>query len=109
MTTSAERAASWYARNRELQIQRSAARNKVTKQRRREMLSIFDCISCGQSNPDVIEWHHLDPASKERNIFTGNIAEDTFWNEVLKCVPLCCNCHTLIHKNKLCLIPQVRT
>ena len=74
--------------------------------RRKNMLSVFSCISCGCSDPSVIQWHHVDPQTKELDIYRTAWAEDKFWNEVLKCVPLCANCHIKIHKNLLCLIPQ---
>ena len=79
--------------------------NNRTKVRRKKLLSEFCCRSCSNSNVAVIQWHHLDPSTKDHNIFHGTRNEDTFWNEVLKCVPLCANCHLLIHKDLLCLIP----
>ena len=94
-----------YKLNRERLIADSTARNKRTVDRRREMLSHFPCRSCGNNNSNVIQWHHIDPSTKEFEIFRTAWPEDKFWNEVLKCVPLCANCHVLIHKNKLCLIP----
>ena len=98
----------YYQKNREREIARSKRNNRATQARRRALLAQFPCLSCGNSNPDVIEWHHIDPETKDRNLFTGNISENTFWEEAMKCVPLCSNCHTLIHKNKLCLLKPKR-
>ena len=81
--------------------------NKLkTINRRKDMLSSFRCCSCGNSDPFVIQWHHIDPSTKEIDMWKTAWREDKFWNEVLKCVPLCANCHVKIHKELLCLIPQ---
>ena len=69
-------------------------------------LNQFPCIACGEADPTVIDWHHVVPEDKLFEL-TGGIQRnhETWWNEVLKCVPLCCNCHRKVHSNKLCLIP----
>ena len=86
-----------------------AANIKANKQktinRRRQMLEVFGCRSCGISDPSVIQWHHVDPSTKEIDIWKTAWAEDKFWNEILKCIPLCANCHVKIHKQLLCLLP----
>ena len=42
--------------------------------------------------------------NQRAKVFNSAWSEDKFWDEILKCVPLCSNCHTLIHKNLLCLL-----
>lgn len=88
---------------------KNSSRNSSQKNHeyRKGLLSSFTCCSCENRDPSVIQWHHLYPEDKSFNIFsrTGK-PHDIWWNEVLKCVPLCANCHVKIHKNKLCLIPQ---
>jgi hypothetical protein len=69
------------------------------------MLSTFPCYCCGDPDDTVIQWHHVEPENKKFHLLGGRIGEDKWWNEVLKCIPLCANCHIKIHKNKLCLIP----
>ena len=82
------------------------AQYKVTTiGRRKQMLSDFPCTACGLQEPAVIQWHHVDPSTKEFDVWRTAWAEDKFWNEILKCVPLCANCHVKIHQNLLCLIP----
>ena len=85
-------------KNRELHAKR--------RKEKKDVLSDFTCISCHHPNPNVVEWHHLDPDSKEFGIAAGYCkSHDVWWNEVLKCVPLCANCHRLLHMNLLCLLP----
>ena len=94
-----------------LEADRKRCRLKSSQQRieRNERLSEFPCICCGELDSDLIDWHHVVPDSKELNIKgCGGISETRWWDEVLKCVPVCALCHRKIHSNKLCLIPQIR-
>jgi len=94
----------YYLENKDSIISRSKARQKRVAERRRELLSEFPCIACGETDTTVIQWHHVIPADKETQVIGNGISEERFWDEVLKCVPLCANCHVKIHKNKLCLM-----
>jgi len=83
------------------------SKGKAVIERRRTLLSQFSCISCGESTPCAIDWHHLDDETKSFNIATNmRRGEDTWWDEILKCVPLCANCHRKLHNDLLCLIPH---
>ncbi len=91
----------------------SEARKKSTRlyqqrlfKRRNSLLAVFPCIACGEPDPDIIEWHHVHPETKKTQVGGTTIAEERWWDEVLKCVPLCCNCHRKVHKYKLCLLTQ---
>jgi len=96
----------WYQANKASIIPKAVARTKRITDKRKEMLSCFPCVSCRNNNHNLIQWHHIDPSEKDRTIFSGGYGEDRFWNEVLKCVPLCANCHVLIHREQLCLLPH---
>ena len=101
----------WRLRPENLERDRERCRLKSQAQRdsRNELLSTFPCLACGEPDSDLIDWHHVDPDSKKLNIKgCGGVNETTWWLEVLKCIPLCCNCHRKIHKNKLCLLPIQR-
>ena len=76
-------------------------------QRRKDLLSLFSCITCGEEEPCCIDWHHINDETKSFNIATGMTRnEEVWWDELLKCIPICSNCHRKLHNNKLCLIPQ---
>ena len=77
-------------------------------QRRKDLLSEFPCICCGEPDDTVIQWHHVNPEEKRFTLWQCAMPEQDFWDEVLKCIPVCANCHIKIHKDKLCLIPQLR-
>lgn len=60
------------------------------------------CEKCGEKHPATLDFHHLDPTTKEYNIgatiHMGNPAEvSKVWDEIAKCVVLCANCHRKEH------------
>ena len=84
-------------------VKKNREANKVFRLR---LLNQFSCICCGNPDPTVMDWHHVNPKDKVCEIkWAITKGHDFWWNEVLKCVPVCCNCHRKIHKDKLCLIP----
>ena len=86
--------------------ERCRIKSQVQRSQRLNLLSQFGCTFCDEIDPDIIDWHHVDPNTKQLNIKgCGGVSEERWWSEVLKCIPLCCNCHRKIHANKLCLIP----
>lgn len=99
-----ERKRQYYLANKEKTVAYNTERTRQIVERRRDMLSQYCCRACGLNDPDVIQWHHVNPLEKKFEIFAGARAEETFWDEVLKCIPLCANCHIKVHQNKLCLI-----
>ena len=87
----------------------SKARRQAERKEREEILSQYPCICCGESDPTVIEWHHVNPEDKVFGIKQGcSYSRTIWWEEVLKCVPVCANCHLKIHKQTLCLLPTRR-
>ena len=80
-------------------------RTSNAAQFKKDLLSVFPCVCCGETDADLIDWHHVNPNEKLTNITRFNLNHDDWWTEVLKCVPVCVLCHRKIHTNKLCLIP----
>lgn len=59
-----------------------------------EYLLSHSCVICGESDPVVLEFDHLDGVDKKFNI--GEAREcsiDSIKNEIAKCRVLCANCH----------------
>lgn len=59
------------------------------------------CCICGYDKcPDAIDFHHLDPSSKEAAL-SKLLAYPSGWTnvtkEMQKCVALCANCHREVH------------
>ena len=94
----------WYELNKPRQQELGRLREKNKRLRRKNLIK-SNCFCCGDPDYSVIQWHHVDESQKLFELFGATVAEDKWWTEVLKCIPLCANCHIKIHKNLLCLIP----
>ena len=56
------------------------------------------CINCGESDPVVIDFHHIDPSTKSFNLSNGTgKSYEAIAEEVKKCCCLCANCHRRLH------------
>lgn len=58
------------------------------------------CVSCGESDPIVLQFDHINPRTKLFNV-QDRAAKGDPWeqikNEMNKCQVLCANCHTRKH------------
>lgn len=63
------------------------------------------CTLCGESDPDVIEAHHVRPEEKVFTLSGGARRRSplVFAAELAKCVPLCRNCHRRVELGVLSL------
>lgn len=62
----------------------------------RELKMSNPCVYCGESNPNVLEFDHINPSEKKNEIAymaTHAYSIETIKKEACKCVILCANCH----------------
>jgi len=62
------------------------------------------CIECGEADPVVIDFHHLNATEKEDGIsklIWNNSSLGKIKTEIDKCVCLCSNCHRRVHAGTL--------
>ena len=101
-----------YLADPEKKAKHKAAADKYRRENaefRKNILAGFGCHLCDIIDPDLIDWHHVYPEEKLFDIKGGlSKSHNEWWNEVLKCIPVCCNCHRKIHTNKLCLLPKIQ-
>lgn len=62
------------------------------------------CLKCGENDPACLEFHHIDPATKD--IDPGNLVGQRGWSIdriaahlETTCICLCSNCHKKIHRD----------
>jgi predicted HNH restriction endonuclease len=57
------------------------------------------CAQCGFSHPGAIDFHHTDSATKEGEVsrLAGVGSYKKAYAEIEKCIPLCSNCHRILH------------
>jgi hypothetical protein len=90
----------YYLRNREAIIAKSAAYNAETDRLVRQYVANYlirhQCVDCGEADPLVLEFDHRDPAIKEFTIFARHGSRYSFRRviaEIAKCDVRCANCH----------------
>ena len=69
-----------------------------------QMKSELGCVGCQNTEPIVLDFHHLDPSSKEHSVsymLSRNRSLKDLLGEAEKCVVLCANCHRLYHAGML--------
>jgi len=88
---------SHYVRNKGYYLKKTRKRNhKIIGEIRSYLLKYFSshpCADCGESNPVVLEFHHLsNKVSEISTLMRGRKFED-IKEEVKRCQVLCANCH----------------
>jgi hypothetical protein len=93
--------ASWYERNKESHAVNVRANTKKAKELAREYvyeyLLTHPCTKCGETDPAVLEFHHVGEKDKEvgRMIAQG-YGINALAAEISQCVVVCANCHRRI-------------
>lgn len=90
------------------QERRRKAYEAVAKRRKRIQKQLSDykktleCIMCGEAHPACLEFHHVDPRTKDHN--PSELIRKRGWSfEKIKehvettCLCLCANCHRKVH------------
>lgn len=90
-----------YRANKEIYLTRARNRTRrVVADLRNKLLDYFSghpCVDCGNADPTVLEFDHLDGKSKLHGV--GRMIRCSCpWEEILseiaKCEVVCCNCHS---------------
>lgn len=57
------------------------------------------CATCGMTDPECLDYHHIDPATKKFGIgmYAPSVSRARLIAEIKKCKILCANCHRKEH------------
>lgn len=88
-----------YLANKQRYVDQARARKKLLRRKRTAyLIDYFDnhpCTDCGERDPVVLEFDHLDAAVKSFDI--GQVLPYRSWQSILdemaKCEVVCANCH----------------
>lgn len=69
---------------------------------RNNILSSNPCIVCQEKRVGCLDFHHVDPSTKEICIRSCHSLKKIM-REVVKCTVLCANCHRLYHLGQVTL------
>lgn len=90
----------WVEDNRELSRSYKQKYKEKQKQILRDLSRSLKtkCSNCECNNPDCIDWHH----TRGKDILISRIIRhaysvERFMEEIVKCIPLCANCHRKHH------------
>ena len=81
------------------------------KKRKNDLIKLFGskCCICGfDTFQEALEFHHVDPDTKEFGLGSSNDATKSLEKQITearKCILVCANCHRGIHYNQI-TIPQ---
>jgi hypothetical protein len=83
-------------------VERNKEKWHKSERKRREAFNAkwkHPCEKCGETRLYLIQFHHIDPATKEFCIGanTTSKTQEALEREVKKCVCLCSNCHDEFH------------
>lgn len=94
----AKRSSEWYYKNKEHHIQSVAENSKSYRAQAGEYIYQYllahPCVDCGETDPVVLEFHHLGDKSDDVASMVGRGQSlEKIKAEIDKCEVLCGNCH----------------
>jgi hypothetical protein len=89
-----------YQKNKQAYLERNQRNNPRQRHANRlfamQFLGEHPCVRCGESDPVVLEFNHIDPTTKTANIcdmIHYRVSLARIRSEIAKCEVLCANCH----------------
>lgn len=90
----------WYASNAKRKLGWQQRRLEEIRAWWRELKATKACEHCGETAPECLHFHHVDPATKKFNLSnaaSGGRSRHAILAELDKCIVLCANCHFKHH------------
>lgn len=99
-----------YLNNKKDYVSRAKAQRKSKTLWWRNYKKEISCSLCEESRWWCIDFHHLDPNTKEYGIsqmVTDSKSRKSILKEIEKCIPVCRNCHADIHHKESMSVAQL--
>jgi hypothetical protein len=92
----------WYKNNRDAHKKNAARRRQEHRKKWADFKSGLKCVQCGASHVAILDFHHVirDRAKQSVNRLVADGRFAAAYREVEKCIPLCANCHRVLHWNE---------
>ena len=89
----------WYLANKEKHQKTVNKYRRDSRQSWMEFKATQNCSHCGFSHPAVIDFHHVirDASKQSVNKLAQQGSYTKAREEIKKCIPLCSNCHRILH------------
>jgi hypothetical protein len=89
----------WYQKNKVKHIADAAKYRRDTRRLWMEFKETQECAFCGFSHPAAIDFHHVirDGTKQSVNLLAQRGSYAKAYEEIKKCIPLCANCHRILH------------
>jgi len=84
-------------------VHENKARNRA-KDLIRTTAVLLGCQVCGERDWSCLDFHHKDSSQKESDVrlmIKNKWGNEKIKGELIKCVPLCSNCHRKYHNGRL--------
>jgi hypothetical protein len=89
-----------YRRNKVYYVEKATKRTNEIREWFQEYKTTLKCSKCGESHVACLDFHHVDPKSKDIEIclcIARGWTKERIMNEIAKCIVLCSNCHRKLH------------
>ena len=88
-----------YLRNKQKYVKKAIAYKQRTYKWFEELKSKLKCEDCGEDRYWVLDFHHIDPKTKDADISSilHKGSKQKLLTEMKKCKVLCSNCHRDLH------------
>jgi hypothetical protein len=92
----------WYENNKQRHIKYVRNREKKILGWLKSYKTTLACELCGENHPACLEFHHIDPKTKEFELGNAKtrLTMKAIKAEIAKCRVLCANCHRKEHHNQ---------
>jgi predicted HNH restriction endonuclease len=92
----------WYEKNKAKHIAGTQKNKRENRAQWNAYKASLSCTYCGAQHPAIIDFHHVirDKDKRAVNHLAKNAQFTAALEEVKKCIPLCANCHRILHWNE---------